>query len=394
VENSQNSPSAGIECAYGPGAVRLGANFEGFAAGLGARFGDFTVDYAMAMNVLGPINTLSVGVKFGKTRQEYEEDIKRISAGQILTPKEARKLARHHYQEGVKHMAANEIALAIIEFDTAQLLYPQNIAIRRDLIEAKAKLDASVDTALVARYRDSAMKMYLDLDMQGSLVEWQKLLLVDTSSELAKDYIAKITVRLSAADVKSAVTKMDVVKQAEIKRLLDEAERLYADKIYQKAIALWRKVLKIEPANEIAKEKLADVQDELNDQVSAAIEKARKFIAAKNINDAAVALRFANEISPDDATVMSLLVRVTAEITKKQRREQRKKNDKRYYEAVSFYMQADPSIHPNPHYKKAFDICQDILKTDPLFDAAKDLMARIDAREGRREIHIRRPDDE
>ncbi len=394
IENSQNNASAGLECAYGPAAVRVGANTDGMAAGVGTHFGDFTIDYAMAMNVLGPVNTVSVGVKFGKTKEEYEEDIKRIYAGQILTPKEAHSLSKHHYQEGLKQMNANQTALAIVEFDTAQLLDPQNMAVRRELLAAKAKLDVSVDAALIARYRDSAMKSYLDLNMQNALVEWQRLLLVDPNNELAKEYIAKITVRLSDSDVKSAVSKMDVVKNTEISRLMDEAAHLYSDKSYQKTIAVLRKVLKIEPSYQPAKEKLAYTLTELNGQVSLSIEKASKLIDEKKYIEAAAPLQFARDISPDDPQLLELLAKVNSEIVRKEKRDQRKKNDKRYYEAVSLYMQANPSVHPNPQYKKAYDICKEILSTDPFFDAAKDLIGRIDAREGRREIRMRRPDDE
>jgi hypothetical protein len=328
------SVSGGAELRYRKlAAVRFGYRNEGMSTGVGVRLGNTEFGYAALLNELGVSHLLTFVQRFGHTREELEETIRRgISE---LSHAEGARLARAYLAKAEDELARDRIQDALRDFEAASLLDPENQALKSRIRSVSEQWDRTIRKQTVERTASLAEQQERRGNLLAARQYWKTVQELDSGHQLAVERVAHIDLSLSM-DERSKLEDLRRRRDADeaaarrsradaSAKQLGEAERQAASGAYAEAVRLVEAVLRDDPGNL----KLAARAAELR----ASAERARAQQA----------------VTP----------------------ETRKQVERLYYRAVEAYLRGD--------LEAADNFAKEVSRLDPASEAARTLREKIDA---------------
>lgn len=364
------SPSGGVEFQRGRlAALRLGADGGGFATGAGLRLGNSQFDYAARMRDLGVSHLVSFTQRFGRTRAEIEETIRKgISE---LTRSEGVRLAKAYLEKAEAEVGEERIADALRDFEAAALLDPENASIRRRIDEVSSRWDESLRRQMVARTAAQARAQFEGGNFLASRQYWKTVVEMDASN----------------AEAAAALARIDQVLSRDERSRLDELRRAQSDTEARGAMAVAQsyrergslRAARLEaekastrfPGDGTILAFLAKVRGEIAEFTARKTAEAERLAAAGDYAGALKAVEAALREEPGDLKLSERAVVLRGQIRKAVGPEERKRIEQLYYRAVEQYLRAD--------YATAAKLAAEVLDRDPSYDAGRVLKDKIEA---------------
>lgn len=347
--------------------LRFGYSDNNFRTGVGINFKDYKFDLSLVPHTLGFTYNFSLTLKFGKTKEEIEAELKKPPVK--FTRSEAKKLSKLHYKKALQHFKNEEYELSIIEFDKSLLWDPENVLAEKYIRDAKARLEVLVSRKLVDTYITQAMKSYAEGDFMTSLDNWQKVLFIEPTNATAIEYIQKIKSRLTEKEIGKVAAEEKKKLNVEIERLLTQGDKYLAKGNFSEAIKEYEKVLKIAPENKDAIGKINKVKAKINETIETSLKLGIEFYKNKNYSKAIELFRQVLKLSPGHKQAAEYLNLSQKEAEAIVRLEVRKKSEKMYYRAVNLYLEGK--------YEESMSICNEIIKNDPAYKPVMLLVEKI-----------------
>lgn len=364
------SPSGGIEFQRGRlAALRLGADGGGFATGAGLRLGNTQFDYAARVRDLGVSHLVTFTQRFGRTREEIEETIRKgISE---LTRAEGVRLARAYLEKAESEVKEERVADALRDFEAAALLDPENAAIRRRIEEVSSRWDDSLRRQMVERTAGQARAQFEGGNFLASRQYWKTVLEIDAAN----------------AEAASALSRIDQVLSREERSRLDDLRRAQSDAEVRGAMAVAQsyrergslRAARLEaekasgrfPGDGAVLAFLAQVRGEIAEFTARKTAEAERLAASGDAAGALKAVEAALREEPGDLKLSERAVVLRGQLQKAVGPEERKRIEQLYYRAVEQYLRAD--------YATAAKLAAEVLERDPSYDAGRVLKDKIEA---------------
>lgn len=361
---------AGVEMSYGRLALlRAGLREDGFTTGFGVRLGNLGVDYAATSGALGLGHVFTVTQRFGQTKEELEETIRR--GIQKLSRGEGVRLSRAYLQKAENETREERLFDAIRSLEAASLLDPENVEIparvrqlqarweethRRQTVERAASLarrEQEAGSLLAARQYWRGV-LELDLDHHEAAIQLARIDLALTSEERAR--LEGLRHAQSAGDVASALA----VAAALSARGQPRQARLEAEK-----------ALKRFPGNKEIEGFIAEARRQTEALVKTRLAAADAREAAKDPAGALVELEAALALEPETEGVSARVAALREQLARRLDPGARRSAEQMYYRAVERYLKGD--------YKSADALADEVLKLDPSSVSARTLKEKVAA---------------
>jgi hypothetical protein len=359
-------PSGGVEARFRRfAALRFGMQTKGMSTGAGIRFGNTNVDYAVLLHELGLSHRVTFAQRFGQTREEIEDTIRRgISK---LNRSDAVRLSRAYVQKADEDVKADRISEALRSYESAALLDPANEAIPKRIAEVSAKWDDQVKRQLAARAAQQAR----DLADQGSLLAsrhyWQSVLELDPAHTEAKEALSEIDRQLSQAERSRLEEAGRVQQDAEIKQRLTVAETLLARAAFRQARAAAEETKRRFPKDPRPDEFLLSLERRLRGYAQERLDLAGKEEPAEALRMIESAMR---EL-PGNQALAERAAALRAQLSKNISPEARRQAEQLYYRAVEQYLKGN--------YQGASELAAEVARLDPSSETVKTLREKIEA---------------
>jgi len=364
------SPAGGVELQRGKfAALRLGANADGFASGVGLRLGNSRFDYTARIQDLGISHLVTFTQRFGHTREEIEETIRKgISE---LTRSEGVRLARAYLEKAEAEVKEERIADALRDFEAAALLDPENGAIRRRIDEVSSRWDETLRRQMVARTAAQARLQFEQGNFLASRQFWKTVLEMDAAHGEAAAVLARIDQVLS---------RDERIRLEELRRAQSDAESRQAMAVaqsYRERGSLRAARLEAEqasarfPGDGTILAFLAKVRQENADFSARKIAESERLAGSGDYAGALKAVEAALREDPGDLKLSEKAVLLRGQIRKSVTPEERKRIEQLYYRAVEQYLRGD--------YATAAKLAAEVLDRDPSYDAGRVLKDKIEA---------------
>lgn len=360
----------GGELQYGRlAALRLGLREGSPTTGFGLRLGNLGVDYAAAMGDLGVSHVFTLTQRFGQTKEELEETIRRgilkLSRGEGV------RLARAYVQKAEAEMRENRSFDAIRSLEAASLLDPENVDIlsriarlqqqweqahRRQTVEraaALARREQEAGNLLAARQYWRAV-LELDFDDREALLQLARIDQLLTDEERAR--LEGLRHAQSAGEVAAALAAAAALSTRGQPRLA----RLEAEKALRRF-----------PGNKEIAAFIKEARTQSEAMLKSHLEAASRKEAAKDYAAAMAELEGAIALDPDSAEASSRLAAVRGLLSRRLDPSQRRAAEQMYYRAVERYLKGD--------FKSAGALADEVLKLDPSSASARTLKEKVAA---------------
>lgn len=361
-------PGGGVELRFRRfAAVRGGLQKQGLSTGAGLRFGNTQIDYAALLHDLGLSHRVTFIQRFGQTREEIEETIRRgISK---LNRADAARLARAYLQKAEDDVKADRVTDALRSFESAALLDPGNESIPKRIEEVSARWDEQVKRQLAARAAQQAR----ELGEQGSLLAsrhyWQSVLELDADHVEARAALADIDRQLSQAERARLAEAHRAQEQAEVKQRLTMAETLLARGAFRQARAAAEELRKRFPDDPRPEDFLVELERRLRGFAQERLEAAAKEPPAEALRLLEAALK---ELPAGQAAaVRERVTALRAQLQRDVSPEARRQAEQLYYRAVEQYLKGN--------YQGASELAAEVGRLDPSSEPVKTLRDKIEA---------------
>lgn len=370
VAGESLSPGGGLELTYRRlAAARFGVQDKGLTTGVGLRFGNTSFDYAALLADLGVSHVMTFTQRFGQTREELEETIRRgISQ---LTASEAGRLAKAYERRAQRELSDNNLADALHDLESASLLDPKDDQIHEEIRKVGAQWEAQLKRQMVERAAEMAAREQESGNLLASRSYWRNVLELDPENARARDALARIDGLLSAEDRKRLESARQAQEQADDERLIVAATALTERGAWRQAVEEAKKGLDERPDSETLKKFFPGLQAGLQAFVAAKSAAADKLAAQ---GDLAGALREAEaglHEQPENAALGKRAAAWRAELRKRASPENRRKAEQLYYQAVEQYLKGD--------FKAADALADQVMALDPGSEAARGLKDKVEA---------------
>lgn len=226
---------AGAECVLDNGlSLRIGANDEEWASGLGIEIANGRLDYTFGSMELGSIHRLELSFAFGKSLRERIEEARNREEqklGERTEEELAKKEERQHgasLEEGNALLAHGEYSGAEAAFERALLWDPESAEAADGLRKARVERRIAAGDARLAAG-----------DLLEAIAEYRAALAIDPDDERASRLAAETTERLDRSTARSREVGERLARGIEHLALSD----------FAKARAEFEKALEIEPGN-------------------------------------------------------------------------------------------------------------------------------------------------
>lgn len=360
----------GAELSYGRlAALRAGAREAGLSTGFGLRLGNFGVDYAAALGDLGVAHVFTVTQRFGQTKEEIEETIRR--GIQKLSRGEGVRLARAYLQKAEAELRENRTFDALRSLEAASLLDPENpdipLRIRRlqaQWEEAHRRQTAERAAALARREQEAgnllAARQYwrgvleLDLNHHEAVLQLARIDQLLTQEERAR--LETLRHARSAGDVAVALAAAAALSSRGQPRLA----RLEAEKALQRF-----------PGNKEIEGFIAEARRQTAALVKSRLEAAEKLEAAKDLAGALAELEAAAALDPDSDEAARRAASARGLLSRRVDPAKKRQAEQMYYRAVERYLKGD--------FKSADALADEVLKLDPSSASARTLKEKVAA---------------
>ncbi|OGR84669.1 MAG: hypothetical protein A3J74_05985 [Elusimicrobia bacterium RIFCSPHIGHO2_02_FULL_57_9] len=290
IQNESLRASGGMELGYRRFAfLRLGMQDKGLSTGVGAKLGNSYFDYAAQLHALGISHLVSFTQRFGQTKEELEDTIRRgISA---LTREEGVRLSKAYLRKADGEIKEKRLTEALRDLEAASLLDPENKEIPERIRGVSTDWDESLRKqmkqreAMQARQELETTKKLRQAETENKIKQRQGLqtyiatqIMEAGKLSTAKDYTAALRT-LEAALRRDPDNASLEAKTASLRAMLEQRltpetrkniEQLYYRAVeqylkgdYESASKLADEVGQLDPASQAART--------LKDKIDAAI---------------------------------------------------------------------------------------------------------------------------
>lgn len=370
VDTEGADPAGGLELSYRRlAALRVGARTSGPSTGFGVAFGNTRVDYAVLLHDLGLSHSMTLIQRFGQTREELEETIRRgISR---LSHADGARLARAYVQKAERELDAGRAADARRDLEAATLLDPENEGIAAKLKRADQQWEASLMRQTIQRLTDLAHRQEEQGNMLAARQYWKSVLDLDPNDPEAVRSAERVDNALSSEERARAESLRQAEAANDIALALAGAATYLSRGALRQAKLEAEKIRQRHPENSQIKSFLAQTDKQIASFVAARKAEAKDAAAGRDFSKALAALEAARREAPDDGELASLQSSVQEELRRGLTPSARKQAEQLYYRAVDQYLKG--------RYDAAGALADEVLKLDPSSEAARTLKEKIEA---------------
>lgn len=362
------SPGGGVELRYRAlAAVRVGYHDKGLTSGVGIRFGNTSFDYATLLHELGLSHLITFTQRFGQTREELEETIRR-GIGE-LTRQEGTRLAKAYVQRAEGHLQEDRISDALHDLESASLLDPTNDEIHERIRQVGERWEAQLRRQLVERTAQLAEREERGGNVLAARQYWRSVLELDPADDRAKTRIALIESNLSREERERLDAARKSQAKAEIEQTLAAVDSLRERGALRQARVEAQRAFARAPDERLAAA-VARIESDLKSLVAAKLAEGDKLAASRDYAGALHAIEPALREAPGDADLAKRAAAWRAQ-TKGASSEDKKKAEQLYYQAVEQYLKGE--------FKAADALAREVLALDPGSEAALALKEKVDA---------------
>ena len=370
VDQESTAASGGAELQYGRhAALRIGARDVGPSTGFGLAFGNTRVDYAALLHELGLSHSITLVQRFGQTREELEETIRRgISR---LSRGEGARLARAYLQKAEREMQEDKVSEARRNIEAASLLDPGNEEIAAKLRQADALWAEALQRQTVERLAQAASQQHEQGNLLAARQYWRAVLDLDDSNQRARRELARLDAALSSEERARAESLRQAQQANDIALALAGAATFLARGQIRSARTEAEKVRKRWPDNPQIRDFMARSGEQLKAFVDSRKAEADKLLAARDGAGALASLEAALREDPDNAELKQKAEAVRSELRGRVSSGDRKKAEQLYYRAVEQYLKGS--------YDTAGKFVEELLTLDPSSEPGRALKEKVDA---------------
>jgi len=361
-------PSCGAELSYDrTAALRMSVDGDGVTGGVGLESGNYIVDYAVKFHELAAVHVVTLSVKFGTTMAELEEYIRKgISK---FDKEEASRLAGAYMRQAEMFRRQKNYVQTIKTLETAALWSPSDRTIAEKLASARREMDSNLNQQMIDRTAGIAVQYFDRGDLVPSREYWQNVLALDPANSQARLYLEKIETRLSRKDVERLEAEKLASARLKADALLEEAAGLLKAGKYARASAGAQKALALVPGDKQAGAVISIARQGLSLSIKERLDRVTVLCENKLYPDAMEIINTILEDDPAQKTAMDKANLCKETVKTAISPADAKKIEKLYYMAVGAYLQNN--------YGKAMGHLDEIFKTDPFNDMARELSEKI-----------------
>lgn len=370
TEGAGTDVSGGLELQYGKiAALRVGVEQSGFSTGVGARLGNSEFGYSAVLHDLGLSHLFSFTQRFGHTREELEETIRKgISE---LSHTEGARLSKAYLEKAEDDLRRDDVQQALRELEAASLLDPENESIKSRIRSVSERWDRTLRAQTIERTSTLAQQQQDQGNLLAARQYWKSVQELDPQNENAHDRVAEIDRSLSH-EQKIKLDDLRRQRVADEARLaLEAAELDLAHGRYRQARAEAEKASDRFPGAPELAAFLPRVEQQLGEYVSAQLAESDRLAAAGSYADALHAIEGALREDPGNTRLNARAVELRAKLQRALTPEDRKQFEQLYYRAVESYLRGDLDAADN--------FSKEVSRIDPSSDAARQLREKIDA---------------
>ncbi|MBA7545191.1 hypothetical protein ES705_37555 [subsurface metagenome] len=251
--------------------LRAGLDDSELTLGLGLSIKNYDMDYAYGSQEMGTSHRLSLGISFGRVlplvgTKEWEEA----------------KTVRSYYKKAKKYCRKQEYLIATEELQKALSLDMEDKASKRYTRKIQNKMEDAVGRAEFENIEDfyyaQAYIDYKEGDVDNAITQWELLLGVNPARQEVKDYLEKEKARLEKEAELERKRLSEEEKKVKIKDAYDMQIRCYDGGKWSKSIVYGKRVLRLEPEHQEAKDYIAGAKKRLKEEAE---RRARKRVKKK-----------------------------------------------------------------------------------------------------------------
>ncbi len=350
-------------------AFRGGLDSQGMTAGVGFRYDDFQVDYAVIFNQIAPSQIISLDVRFGKTAAEIEAEKEALLKN--LSQSRAKRAAHDYYLEASESEKSGDYSKAARDLDAASALDPDNPEIEKKRAEVDAELKTQMRLRSIEEARSLALGQYRQGNLISSLQYWKQIQNLDPKDAEAKAYVLKIENSFGKEEKKRLAEALaEAQKRKELERLA-RAGGLLVEGKYDEAILEAKKVLKDDPAQADAQRIVKAAGEKLKSRTGEILSSALADFNSKKYRNAIELFERALKADPKNKEALEKIKIAKTALRYETSPEEKKTLERLYYDAVNLYLKGD--------YPACGEILKKIFDLDPVNEDAKKLKAKLDA---------------
>jgi hypothetical protein len=360
----------GGELQYGRlAALRLGLREGSPTTGFGLRLGNLGVDYAAATGDLGVSHVFTITQRFGQTKEELEDTIRRgilkLSRGEGV------RLARAYLQKADAEIRENRSFDALRSLEAASLLDPENADIKARIARLQAQWEEAHRRQTLERAANLARREQEAGNLLAARQYWRAVLELELGHHEAVLQLARIDQLLTAEERARLEGLRHAQSAGEVAAALAAAAALSTRGQPRLARLEAEKALRRFPANAEIAAFIKEARAQTEELVKARLESAAKKEAAKDYAGALADLEAAASVDPESAEAAERLAAVRALMARRLDPAQRRNAEQMYYRAVERYLKGD--------FKSADALADEVLKLDPGSASARTLKEKVAA---------------
>lgn len=348
-------------------ALRLGLREGTPATGFGLRLGNLGVDYAASLGELGVAHVFTVTQRFGQTKEELEETIRR--GIQKLSRGEGVRLARAYVQRAEAEIREQRSFDALRSLEAASLLDPDNAQIKERIARLQAEWEAAHRRQTVERAASLARREQEAGNLLAARQYWRAVLELDLDDHEAVLQLARIDQLLTDEERSRLEGLRHAQSAGEVAAALAAAAALSTRGQPLQARREAEKALRRFPGNKEIQAFIAEARKQTEALIKTRLEAASRREAAKDYAGALTELQAAAELDSKEAA--ERLVAVRAILSRRLDPAQRRNAEQMYYRAVERYLKGD--------FKSADALADEVLKLDPSSASARTLKEKVAA---------------
>jgi tetratricopeptide (TPR) repeat protein len=249
--------------------LRAGLDDSELTLGLGLSIKNYNMDYAYGSQEMGASHRFSLGISFGPVlplagTKEWEEA----------------KTVRSYCTKARKYCRKQEYFRASEELEKALGLDTENKAINRHIRKIQDKMSDTVEKGKFKEIEDfyyaQAYIAYKKGDVENAVTHWELLLGVNPTREEVREYLGKEKARLEKEAELERKRLSEEEKKMKIRDAYDMQVRCYDEGKWSESIVYGKKVLRLEPEHEGAKDYIDRAKDRIREEAEERVRKTVK----------------------------------------------------------------------------------------------------------------------
>ena len=298
-----------------------------------------------------------------------EKDKKLKDTAEETLESRAKKRAREHYMKGLEFASENNYAMALKEWDLSLLWNPDNPELETKVSGVKKELEILSTSNLLEKRIGQAYSFYQEGNMVDSLESWRQVQVLDPANKSALEYIDEITAKLTKKELQTYLARIQEKEKEDIRTNTQNGETALKAGQYDSAMAYFNKVLRIDPKNINARNRLNDARKAKADEITKNTNEGIILFNQGKIVQSIGRFHKVLTLDPENKKAKEYMEKARKSVAEGEKTAKDNAVRKMYYEAADMYMQGQ--------YDSALSAVNKILEIDPDNNNAYRLLDRI-----------------